>query len=531
MGMYLNPGNMAFARNIKKNYIDKTGIIEILNDTIGTSDNLTCVSRPRRFGKSFAANMLIAYYDHTCDSHDLFKPYHVSGSESYEEHINKYNVIALDITGFISSVKSVQGDIRDIPKLIQETLKKELAEEYPELGEITDFTMALKKYVELTGRMFIFVIDEWDALIREAKDDKLIQDTYLNLLRGLFKNNNFTPYAVAAAYMTGILPIKKDGTQSAISDFQEYSILNPGKFAKYTGFTENEVEMICERDSDAFQQAKMWYDGYQVGKEVSVYNPYSVMQAVKSGEYRSFWKYTSAADSLETYINMNFDGLQEDVARLINGEELDVSTDTFNNDLVSFRKKDDVLTLMIHLGYLTYNNETCQVRIPNEEVRSEFTKLIENAGMTKLAGLIQSSEKLLKDTIEGDSKAVEAAIGIIRESNYAPNFYNNEQALRYVIKFAYIVCVDKYMKIEELPSGKGIADVVYIPKKNRPDPALVIELKWDKTSDAAISQIKTKNYPAVLHEFEGDIILVGIDYNPDTKKHHCTIEHVSKGNS
>ena len=372
MGMYLNPGNMAFARNIKKNYIDKTGVIEILNDTIGTSDNLTCVSRPRRFGKSFAANMLIAYYDHTCDSHELFKPYHVSMSESYEEHINKYNVIALDITGFISSVKSVQGDIRDIPKLIQENVKKELAEEYPELGEMTDYTMALKKYVELTGRMFIFVIDEWDALIREAKDDKLIQETYLNLLRGLFKNNNFTPYAVAAAYMTGILPIKKDGTQSAISDFQEYSIINPGKFAQYTGFTENEVEMICQKNGQTFQQAKLWYDGYQVGKEVSVYNPYSVMQAVKSGEYRSFWKYTSAADSLETYINMDFDGLQEDVARLINGEEIEVSTDSFNNDLVSFRKKDDVLTSMIHLGYLSYNSETGQVRIPNEEVRSEF---------------------------------------------------------------------------------------------------------------------------------------------------------------
>ena len=262
MGMYLNPGNMAFARSIKRNYVDKTGMIGILNDAIDTSDNLICISRPRRFGKSFAANMVIAYYDHTCDSHSLFHKYQISASNTYEEYMNQYNVIALDITGFISSVKSVQGNIRDIPRIIQEALKKELVEEYQELEEIADFNLALKKYVEYTGRMFVFVIDEWDALIREAKDDQLAQESYLNFLRGLFKNSNFTPYAVAAAYMTGILPIKKDGTQSAISDFQEYSILDPGKFAEYTGFTEQEVKSICDKADLDFEKAKQWYDGY-----------------------------------------------------------------------------------------------------------------------------------------------------------------------------------------------------------------------------------------------------------------------------
>ena len=199
-----------------------------------------------------------------------------------------------------------------------------------------------------------------------------------------------------------------------------------------------------------------------------------------------------------------------------------------NSKMTLFRKKDDVLTLMIHLGYLTYDNITGQVRIPNEEVRSEFAKLVGNAEMTKLADLIKESEKLLNDTINGNSDAVVKAIEHIRESNYAPTFYNNEQALRYVIKFAYIVCVDKYMRIEELPSGKGIADVVYIPKKNRTDPAFVVELKWNKTDGAAISQIKKKNYPAVLEDYGGDILLVGIAYDEVRKLHSCEIERIVK---
>lgn len=528
MGMYLNPGNMAFTEVINSEYVDKTGLIDIVNGSINTKNKLTCISRPRRFGKSIAANMLVAYYDHTCDSHEIFEPYRISSSDSYEEHINKYNVIALDITGFISSVKSVQGDVRKIPKMIQDAIKKDLVDEYPELGEVSDYTIALKKYVEYTGCKLIFVIDEWDALIREAKGDKVIQDTYLNLLRGLFKNSNFTPYVVAAAYMTGILPIKKDGSQSAISDFREYSVIKPGKFAEYTGFTEKDVKLICERNNMDFNIMKKWYDGYTIGKEESIYNPYSVMQAVNMQEYCSYWKQTSAADSLQTYINMNYEGLKEDIIRLMTGEAIEVYTDSFQNDFERFNSKDDVLTLMIHLGYLAYDAETKCVRIPNREVYSEFAGLIRYADTNKLAGLIKASEGLLDDTINGCGDSVVKAIEHIRESNYAPTYYNNEQDLRYVIKFAFIVCVDRYMKVEELPSGIGIADVVYIPKRNRPDPAIVVELKWNRSDGAAISQIKEKKYPAVLSDYGGDILLVGINYDEASKKHSCTIERIVK---
>ena len=529
MGMYLNPGNEAFAGIINGDYVDKTGLIDVINSALNTPDKLTCISRPRRFGKSFAASMLVAYYDCSCDSHDLFKDYEISKCESYEKHLNKYNVISLDITGFISEVKKSDGkNLRDIPDIIDAALKRDVVAEYPEMGDIESLSETLRRYVELSGRKIVFVIDEWDALIREASNDNVIQERYLNFLRGLFKNNSFTPYAVSACYMTGILPIKKDGSQSAISDFREYSILLPGRFAKYTGFTEEDVQMLCKKHDMNFEKTKKWYDGYTIGKEKSIYNPYSVMQAISNEEYQSYWKKTSAADSLVTYINMNYEGLKEDVIRLMTGEEIEVYTDDFQNDFQNFASKDDVLTLMIHLGYLAYEAETGCVRIPNQEVYSEFAGLIRKAGTNSLADLIKTSQKLLDDTLAGNSDEVAKAIERIRESNYAPTFYNNEQALRYVIKFAYIVCVDKYMKVEELPSGCGIADVVYIPKKNRLDPAIIVELKWNKSEGAAISQIKEKNYPAVLEEYGGEIVLVGINYDDKTKSHSCEIERVEK---
>ena len=387
---------------------------------------------------------------------------------------------------------------------------------------------ALLQLVYSTGRKIVFIIDEWDAIIREAKDDLDTQKAFLNLLRGIFKNGNVTPKVVAAAYMTGILPIKKDGMESAISDFLEYSVLNPGDFAKYTGFTEDEVKQLCKKSGQEFTLMKDWYDGYSFVQADSIYNPYSVMMAVRMKSFESFWQKTSAAESLATYIEMNFEGLQDDIVRLISGESLEVNVNSFGNDIFSFKNKDDVLTLMIHLGYLAYDNSEKTIRIPNKEVKTEFESLLKTTKNKKLIELVNKSKCLLQDTLDGKSKAVAKAIDEIRESSYAPTFYNNEQALRYVIKFAYVVCVDKYMRIEELPSGKGVADVVYLPKKNTNLPALIIELKWNKSVEAAINRIKSKKYPTALKDYGGDIVLVGINYDEKTKTHDCRIEMLQK---
>ena len=401
MGTYLNPGNGGFARIANNEYVDKTGMIGLLNKAIGTTKNLTCISRPRRFGKSYAAQMLCAYYDATCDSHELFEKYSISKDPSYEQHLNKYHVIDLDITNFISESRKEGLSLREIPMQISDALRREVEEILPDVTKKKSLNDVLIELVNRTGKKIVFVLDEWDSIIREPDTDEEAQRRYLNLLRGWFKNNNFTPKAVAAAYMTGILPIKKDSSQSAISDFQEYSMLDPQDFAVYVGFTEEEVQKLCRLHGRNFTAIKRWYDGYTVGDRHSVYNPYSVMQALDTGKIKSYWKKTSAAEALMTYIDMDQDGLQEDIARLIAGESIVVDPDFFQNDVKTFTCKDDVLTLLIHLGYLTYEEVTDSYDddeedvltglawISNEEVRSEFDMILRKAKHKSLVELVR----------------------------------------------------------------------------------------------------------------------------------------------
>lgn len=526
MGTYLNPGNGGFTEILNKKYVDKTGLIALMNQRINTPDKLVCISRPRRFGKSFAAKMLCAYYDCTCDSRMLFEKWEIGQHDDFDNNMNAYNVIYLDMAGIISKVKRTDKTISTTIDYISAALLKDLAVNCPELEHIGDVSDCIREYVAITGRKFVFVIDEWDAIIREAKDDEVVQEAYLDLLREWFKNNNFTPDVVALTYMTGILPIKKDGSQSAISDFKEFTFLSPGEFTKYTGFTEQEVKELCDEYQADYEKMKSWYDGYEFEAEGSIYNPYSVMETLELGEYELHWQKTSVAENLITYINMDKEGLQTDILKLLAGEHTKVNTRGFHNDFEHFNSKDDVLTLLIHLGYLSYNKETRRIRIPNEEVKLEFMDILEHPKHTRLADLIQTSEQLLNDTLAGNEAAVANAISKIRETNYAPQYYNNEQALRYAVKFAYIVCVDRFMKIEELPSGRGIADLVFVPGRDTAYPALVIELKWDQESEDALAQVNDKKYAAVLEGYYGEIVKVGISYNTDSKEHSCRIEKI-----
>ena len=526
MGTYLNPGNSGFVEIVSDDYIDKTGMIDLINRKINKPKKLICISRPRRFGKSYAAQMLCAYYDHTCNSHSLFDDKEVAKTEHYENCINKFNVIYLDISGVVSKMNTSDIPLRNVAMRIKELINQEIQNNFPDIPYYEDVSDAILAVTAKTNKKFVFIIDEWDAVIREAKEDTVAQKAYLDLLREWFKNGNFTSQAIAAAYMTGILPIKKDKGQSAVSDFDEFTVLEPGEYSEYIGFTENEVRDLCDRYNMSFEKAKQWYDGYTFSETQSIYNPYSIMKAMQKRVYRSYWQQTSAAENLETLININKDGLQEDILKLIAGEQIVVNTSRFKNDFATFTSKDDVLTLLIHLGYLVYNSETRRVRIPNEEVRFEFDDLLQNAQHTGLARLVQDSEKLLQDTLNGNETEVVNAIVRVRNTNYAPMFYNNEQALRYVIKFAYIVCIDYYLKVEELPTGHGIADVVFLPKRDTSLPAMIVELKWNQTAEGAIKQIKEKDYPSLIREYTGDILLVGINYDEDTKKHSCKIEKI-----
>ena len=534
MGIYVNPGNTGFAEINDQDYVDKTLLIEEINRTIGRKNKLTCISRPRRFGKSYAARMLSAYYDCSCDSRALFDDKEIAAAGDYEKHLNKYNVIYLEITGFISLANEAGVSLREIPGMIKKAVWKDLIEcgFEPAKGDtLNDFLVRCVEQSE--GRGFIFIIDEWDAVIREAQDDPAAQKRYLEFLREWFKNGNFTPKVVAAAYMTGILPIKKDGSQSAISDFREYSMIKPRQFGKFVGFTENEVRLICGEKNIDFGMMKQWYDGYAFSDIGSVYNPNSVMQAAENRDFDSYWTETSAAEGLLDYISKDYHGLTKTIAELIGGVEVKVNTTGFANDLTSFRGKDDVLTLMIHLGYLAYDAEKKTVRIPNEEIKQEFQRSIHEVRHEATLKRLEESEKLFADTVRKDEEAVAIQIEKVHAEETAPLHYNREESLRSVIKLAYYSYRDHYLQFEELPAGEGYADIVYFPRTDSDWPVLLIELKWNKNADGAIDQIRKKKYPSVLENCGRPILLVGITYDKDAKagekKHTCRIIEYHRG--
>jgi hypothetical protein len=333
---------------------------------------------------------------------------------------------------------------------------------------------------------------------------------------------------LVGAYMTGILPIKKYGTQSALTDFKEYTMLEPKMLEKYVGFTEDEVRNLCEEYGMDFGEMKRWYDGYSFTNVTSVYSPNSVMEAVLNEKIGNYWTKTETYESLKIYIDMNEDGLKEAIVQMLGGARLRIDVGTFQNDLTSITCRDDVLTLLIHLGYLAYDEQAESAYIPNEEVRREFVRAVKYGRHKEVAKLIQTSDGLLQATFAMDGETVAEAIEEAHSAGTAPLFYNDEQALRSVIRFAYISCIDEYLRIEELPSGTGYADVVYLPKKNSDKPIMVVELKWSKTADGAIEQIKNRNYPQVLEEFGSDILLVGVNYDEKSKKHTCVIEKYKK---
>lgn len=519
MGTYLNPGNIGFKRIRARNYVDKTGLIAVLNDLIDTTENLICVSRPRRFGKSFATQTLCAYYDKTCDSDDLFDGLKIKDDPSYHTHLNKYNIIYLDMTN-IKAKTSPQNFV----SFLTSVLVEELHAAFPSVDMGSSLDQLMLNIIKADGSTFIMIIDEWDAPIREMPS---IQREYLDFLRMLVKSSGTTAKLFAAVYMTGILPIKRDGSQSAISDFREYTIISPGKFGEYVGFTESEVKTLCDVHHIDFAKMKEWYDGYTIDNVGSVYNPNSVIRCIEDDRFDSYWTQSSGVIGLINLINMDFDGLLESVAILTGGGVLKVDTVGFLNDPYECTDKNDVLTLLIHYGYLAYNSEEHTVRIPNSEILSEFSRAFRKTQNKTAILRLRESEQLIDNILELNEEAVAIQIEKIHNEQ-SRRYYNNEQALRSVIKLALFSVCNDYIMFEEFPSGDGYVDIAYLPKPLTSLPAIVIELKWNKTVSEAIQQIRDRDYPEKLRPFANNIILVGISYDKNApigqRKHTCIIE-------
>ena len=522
MGIYLNPDNRSFTEALRsKIYVDKTGLIACTNELVCTRDKYVCVSRPRRFGKSMTLEMLAAYYSRGCDSAELFKGYKIESDETFQEYLNKFDVIYLNMQQFLIGAKE-----KELTEYLEQVVISEIRKEYGALFSEQESNLAyvLQQIYAGTGRIFVFLIDEWDSVMRERQQSENLQKQYLDILRNLLKDQ---PY-VAFAYMTGILPIKKYGIHSALNMFTEYSMTDQFNFEEYTGFTETEVKALCERFNMDFAETGSWYDGYVLTEFRHIYNPRSVVEAMRRRRFSNYWTSTETYEALKRYIDMDFDGLRTDIVQMLGGGRVRVNTHSFQNDMRNFKVKDDVLTLLIHLGYLGYDSKKQEAFIPNKEIIGEFENAMSVGGWSEVMRVLKASEKLLDDTLSRDEESVANALDKAHMEVSSILTYNDENSLGCAVGLAYYSARTDYKIFRELPSGRGFADIVFLPLPHTDKPAIVVELKYNKTAAAAIQQIKDKQYTQALENYKGAILLVGINYDRETKSHQCIIEQSEK---
>lgn len=526
MGSYLNPSTKGFQESLSSRiYVDKSMLIATLNEMVNTKQKFICVSRPRRFGKSMAADMLSAYYGDGNDTAPLFDSLKIAGVPSYRAHLNQYHVLKINMQEFLSTTNSVD----EMLATLQKRVLAELRRAYPDNVDGEQLIWAMMDIFAATNRPFVILIDEWDCLFREYAHSTEAQKKYLDFLRLWLKDQDY----VALAYMTGILPIKKYGTHSALNMFTEYSMTDPGELAEFFGFTEDEVKVLCDEYEMSFEETRAWYDGYdlvthskQGDTRFAMYSPKSVVEAMLRHKFGTYWNQTETYEALKMYIQMNMDGLKDAVVQMLAGESVEIMTGTFSNDMTTFTGKDDVLTLLVHLGYLTYDSERGTVSIPNKEVAQEYVNAISTMDWGEVMRSVEASKKLLQALWDMDADAVARGIDQAHDEISILQ-YNDENSLSCTINLAFYYAKEYYTIIRELPTGKGFADICLIPRQLHADkPAVIIELKKDKDARGAIDQIKRKEYVRALEDYKGNLLLVGINYDKD-KKHSCIIEKMT----
>jgi len=522
MGTYINIGNAGFQRARNSEYIDKSRLISVVNKTLFTERCFSCVSRCRRFGKSMAAKMLYAYYDHSCDSRSLFADLQIASDPKFEQHLNKYPAIYLDMTSFVTRYHD-----ESIVDKIDEAIKNDVSGAYPDVpvkqdDDLMDYLLRVS--IE-TGEQFVFIIDEWDSICREFSAGTKAMDSYVGWLRRMFKSQD-AMRVFAGVYMTGILPIKKYQTESALNNFTEYSMVKAGPLSQYFGFTKEEVRALAEKHGMDFDELEKWYDGYKIGLQTSMFNPNSVMQAIYNECCESYWASTGAFDAVANYIQMNYEGLKDNIISMLAGGRCKVNPTSFINDMAEVDSIDDVLTVLIHLGYLSYDRDTKECFIPNLEVAGEMENAVKANNWKPVVDALKASEQLLHDTLDGDEEAVARGVDAAHDENTSILSYNNENSLACVLSIAYYYARNDYVMHRELATGRGFADIVLIPRKNVQSPAIVLELKYNKDADSAISQIHRQQYPDKIAQYTGNLLLVGINYDKEQKTHECKIERV-----
>ena len=547
MGNILNPGNdNSFINLVKARdtrvFVDKTDYLEKTNTLFNTDGKLLAVTRPRRFGKTVTAHMLSAYYSKGYAGQNIFDKLEIANRASFAEHLNKHNVIYIDMNtidglfdGYSNKKQKVEG-VNDLVDYFEYSIIKELKS-----SDI--FSACLEKHqIENTGLLetllaitqdlnskFIFIMDEWDLVYREYCNDEALQKKFIKLLKNLFKADGGQD-CFALAYLTGILPIKKYNSQSALNDFDEYNMLSPGDYAPYFGFTEDEIAKIVESPNCkvSHQDLKEWYEGYKI-KGVDIYNPNSVCKAVSRSECISYWSGTSSNEEFVRLINTDFKGIKEDIINLIEGEQVTFSCANFQNDMVTIKDKNDVFSLLVCLGYLgcsdTKNKYRKVAYVPNAEIKAVLMDIVREQNWYERMETIKRSDNLLKAIMELDGTTVARVIQEIHNSSAVSLLdYNDEEFLTYCVMTGLLwSTLDDYSCHREDQAGKGRVDLVYEPITGKL-PLILIEFKYDGSAEEAIAQIKTQEYFKRYTGQYRNIIIVGINYSTKTKDHQCLIE-------
>ncbi len=526
MGYYLN------ARSDFENYVndtifvDKSNLISVTNYNLNKPVNkFMCVTRPRRFGKTMALSMLNSYYAKKCNSKSLFDKLNIANDITYLNHLNKHNVIWIDMATVFTNLNDKNLFVYKVKELIYE----DLIESYPELNinfDKTDGTFlarAITKINLLTNDTFIFLIDEWDVVFREQESNTKLIDEYVMFLRGLFKSREVS-FCIDLVYMTGILPIKRYRSESALNMFREYNMIDPCGLESYFGFTEEETKTLCTEYDMNFNEIKSWYDGYKLNG-IDIYNPKSVVEAIITRKCKDHWVNTSARDSVMEYMNYDNGALKDLIVKMITGEEIDVNVRKFNNDLTKINSSDAALTVLIHLGYLAYDEERGKCYIPNHEIKEEFIIAIDDLKWENIYNPISSSNDLLENTLKGDTKYINETLN--KNHNELASIFNKnkEDVLGIIVYISYYHAKKYYEIIKEANTTKGRADLVFKPKNNTRVP-FIIELKADDSAENAIKQIKSKEYFDALGNYHGKVMLIGINYDSKLLKHDSKIETI-----
>ena len=547
MGSILNPtmeNSFETLVNFKDKdiFVDKTDFIEKMSAKINADKRFFAVTRPRRFGKTVTAHMLLAYYSKGYIGTKIFDGLHIADKDNYAEHLNKYDVIYIDMNtidglfdGYSGQKQKVEG-VNDLVDYFEYSVIKDLKSsnefskclEKHQIGNMGLLETLLAITQDLNTR-FIFIMDEWDLVYREYRDDEVLQKKFIKLLKNLFKSDGGKA-CFALAYLTGILPIKKYNSQSALNGFDEYNMLSPGDYAPYFGFTEDEVANIVKSPNCkvSHHDLKSWYEGYKI-KGVDIYNPNSVCKAVTRNECISYWSGTSSNEEFVRLINMDFDGIKEDIINLIEGDEVTFSCANFQNDMVTIKDKNDVFSLLVCLGYLgcaeTKNQYRKVAYVPNAEIKAVLMDIVREQNWYERMETIRRSENLLKAIKELDGTTVATIIQDIHNSPAVALLdYNDEESLTYCVMTGLLwSTLDDYSYHREDQAGKGRVDLVYEPITRR-QPLILIELKYDDSAEEAIKQIKEKEYFKRYAGQYRNIILVGINYSTKTKDHQCLIE-------